>query len=180
MKVNTLPLASIVLTLLLSSCSSETSWQERTDQNLQLFGHRNWIVIADAAYPKQSAAGIETIQTGADHLEVLEFVLRSVKNAAHVTPVIMVDREMDFVPEEMVPGIESYRSELSAMLSEFEIKDMPHEDIIHKLDEASRYYNILILKTNLLLPYTSVFIELDCGYWSGSAEQALRGNMNEE
>jgi hypothetical protein len=36
---------------------------------------------------------------------------------------------------------------------------------------------VLILKTNLRLPYTSVFIELDCGYWSPEAERRLRDKM---
>jgi hypothetical protein len=36
---------------------------------------------------------------------------------------------------------------------------------------------VLILKTDLTLPYTSVFIELDCGYWGPEKEQALRAMM---
>jgi hypothetical protein len=34
-----------------------------------------------------------------------------------------------------------------------------------------------VLKTNMTLPYTSVFIELDCGYWSPEAEARLRAAM---
>jgi hypothetical protein len=33
--------------------------------------------------------------------------------------------------------------------------------------------------TNLTLPYTSVFLELDCGYWSPEAEQRLRDAIKE-
>jgi len=32
---------------------------------LPLFGHRNWIVVADSAYPAHSMPGIETIVSGA-------------------------------------------------------------------------------------------------------------------
>jgi hypothetical protein len=32
-------------------------------------------------------------------------------------------------------------------------------------------------KTNLTLPYTSVFLQIDCGYWSADAERRLRDAM---
>jgi hypothetical protein len=31
-----------------------------------------------------------------------------------------------------------------------------------------------VIKTPSLLPYSSVFINLDCGYWSAEAEERLR------
>jgi hypothetical protein len=34
-----------------------------------------------------------------------------------------------------------------------------------------------VLKTNMTVPYTSVFIRLDCRYWSADAEQRLRARM---
>jgi hypothetical protein len=57
------------------------------------------------------------------------------------------------------------------------IRQLPHEEIIAKLDDCARLFRILILKTNLTIPYTSVFFELDCGYWSAEAEQRLRQAM---
>jgi hypothetical protein len=30
----------------------------------------------------------------------------------------------------------------------------------------------------MTIPYTSVFFELDCGYWSAAAEQRLRKAMS--
>jgi hypothetical protein len=44
---------------------AQVSWQTKLEQELPLLGHRNWIVIADSAYPWQTAPGIETINTGA-------------------------------------------------------------------------------------------------------------------
>lgn len=35
----------------------------------------------------------------------------------------------------------------------------------------------MIIKTDLPLPYTPVFIRLDCGYWSAEAEKELRTAM---
>jgi hypothetical protein len=56
-------------------------------------------------------------------------------------------------------------------------KVMPHEEIISRLDEDSRMFNVLLLKTNLTIPYTSVFIQLDCGYWDAEKEKRLRDSF---
>jgi len=141
---------------------------------MPVYGHRNWIVVADSAYPKQSAAGIETIYTGAGQIEVLAEVLEAVDEAAHVQPVIMLDAELDSVAEKAAPGVDAYRAELKELLGDRPIKVMPHEDIISQLDEGAKLFNILLLKADMTIPYTSVFIELDCGYWNADKEAALR------
>ena len=51
------------------------------------------------------------------------------------------------------------------------------EQIIAKLDEAGKTFKILIIKTPLTIPYTSVFFQLGCGYWNPIAEKALRDAM---
>jgi len=35
-------------------------------------------------------------------------------------------------------------------------------------------YKILVLKTDQTVPYTSVFIKLDCGYWNEGKEKRFR------
>lgn len=40
--------------------------------------------------------------------------------------------------------------------------------------DAGQTFHVMLLKTNLTLPYTSVYIRLDCGYWSDEAEVQLR------
>ena len=54
---------------------------------------------------------------------------------------------------------------------------LPHERIIKRLDEAGQTFHILLIKTDLTLPYTSVFIQLQAGYWSDEAEHRLRDAM---
>jgi hypothetical protein len=44
-------------------------------------------------------------------------------------------------------------------------------------DQSARAFRVLIIKTNLTLPYRSVFLQLDCGYWSAEAGQRLRQAM---
>jgi hypothetical protein len=159
------------------SAAASDDWRSVVKSELPLFGHRNWIVVADSAYPKQSAAGIRTVATGAGQLEVLETVLQEIAAAPHVQPRVLIDQELGSVPEKDAPGIEAYRKQLQPLLQDKQVSVMPHEEIIGKLDEAARLFNILILKTDMTLPYTSVFIELDCGYWNADKEQALRNAL---
>ena len=44
--------------------TQQQNWQAELAKNLPVLGHRNFIVIADSAYPQQSNPGIKTIYTG--------------------------------------------------------------------------------------------------------------------
>ena len=163
-------------TVLFSACvtNSTSNWQDKLDAALPEYGHRNWIVIADYAYPSQSAPGIETIATGQTQTEVLSYVLDKIENAPHVKPLVMFDKELESVSEEDAPGVEVYRAELKKVVQGKSVSVMPHEDIIKRLDDGARMFNILILKTNMTIPYTSVFLNLDCDYWDAEKEKRLR------
>jgi L-fucose mutarotase/ribose pyranase (RbsD/FucU family) len=151
----------------------QTSWKTTLATELPRLGHRNWIVIADSAYPLQTREGIQTVVTGADQIEVVKAVLDAVAKALHVRPVIQVDAELPYVSEKYAPGIDAYRAALNQAFAGRAIVSKKHEEIIKDLDEAGQTFKILLLKTNLTLPYTSVFIRLDCGYWSDEAQQDL-------
>jgi len=171
----TLPIgtAMIALAVLSSACHTAPWWRTLTDE-LPVMGHRNWIVIADSAYPAQSRAGIETVYTGGDQLAVTRAVLAALDRTRHVRPVVYLDSELQYVPEKDAPGINRYREGLKRRLGNRTVNTLPHEEIIAKLDKAGEVFRILILKTDLTIPYTSVFLQLDCGYWSSEAEQRLR------
>jgi len=156
-----------------SGCSTP-NWQSRVDTVLPEYGHRNWIVIADAAYPKQSASGIETVATGMDHFQVLEAVLAAVDAAPHVQPIVMLDAELEHVASDDAPGVVEYRARLKDVLKDRPVQVKPHEEIIAQLDADSEVFNVLLLKTDLVIPYTSVFLQLDCGYWNAEKEARLR------
>lgn len=163
--------------VLSSGCAGIGGWRARLKAELPAFGHRNWIVVADSAYPKQSAPGIETVYTHAGQLEVLEAVLSEVEKARHVQAIVLLDAELDSVREQDAPGVEAYRKELNDLLKGRQVKVLPHEKIISKLDEGAKLFNILLLKTDMVIPYTSVFLELDCGYWNAEKEKRLRDAM---
>lgn len=172
-------IAFTVLTLA-TGCSTVTpkpDWRAELRERLPVLGHRNFVVIADSAYPAQSNPGIRTIYTGRPQLEVVQAVLAAVAAAPHVSPVIYVDAELDAVPPADAPGIDTYRTELMRLVTGKTVRPLPHMDIIRRLDETAKLFNVLILKTDLTLPYTSVFIELDCGYWNAEAESRLREKL---
>ena len=81
-----------------------TVWQTRLRRLLPEYGHRNWIVVADAAYPRQSAPGIETVCTGQDQIAVLKRVLQEIAGTPHVRAIVMLDAELDGVVETDAPG----------------------------------------------------------------------------
>ena len=163
------------LMLLAVGCQSPAaSWRTELDQRLPVLGHRNFVVIADSAYPAQSNPGIRTIYTDEDHLTVIGDTLAAVEAAAHVNPVVYVDAELDDVPDSDAPGIGALRADLAELLSSNSVRSQPHMEIIRKLDKSAELFEVLILKTRGTLPYTSVFIELDCGYWNADAEERLR------
>jgi len=49
--------------------------------------------------------------------------------------------------------------------------------VLVKLDDAAKTFSVLIVKTNMTIPYTSVFLQLDCKYWSDDAEKKLRASI---
>ncbi len=152
-------------------------WEEIVKERLQLFGHRNWLVIADSAYPAQSRHAIETIVADEDQIKVLERTRAILSGCKHVKPNIYTDEELAFVREENAPGIRSYRESLGSLFTGGEVRVLPHEEIIAKLDQAGELFRVLVVKTNMRIPYTSVFFELDCGYWNPQAENELRASM---
>jgi len=159
---------------------SDEHWLVRLNQELPLLGHRNWIAVVDSAYPLQTSAGIETLETDGEQLDVVRRVLSKVAQATHVRPVIFTDAELKAVPESDAPGVSYYRDQLNHMLEQYETADrpsLPHEQIIARLDEAGKAFHILVLKTRMTIPYTSVFIRLDCGYWTEEQDKRLRERM---
>jgi hypothetical protein len=157
--------------------AASSDWRARVTEAMPLLGHRNWILIVDSAYPLQASTGIETIETNASQLEVLRHVLLEVDRSIHVRPVVSMDAELPFLDEDDAPGVGKYRAEVADILRGYPVDSVPHDKVIANIEEAAKHFNILVLKTNMTIPYTSVFIRLDCKYWSADAEKRLRAKM---
>ncbi len=159
------------------STTQPISWQHALDQALPIFGHRNWIVVADSAYPQQVSPGITTVQAHVEAIDVVSAVLHRVDSYGHVSARVYIDSEMRYLDEADAPGATKLRNELHALLGPHVPCEAAHEEIIGMLDKAGTTFRVLIIKTPSLVPYTSVFFELTCGYWTDAAEQRLRERM---
>lgn len=145
------------------------SWRDIIAEKLPLLGHRNWIVVTDMAYPLQSKDGINTLYTDEPYEKVVKTVAEMIEKAPHIFAHIYRDRELEFLTEDMAPGVSEFRNAVNTGNVSF----VMHEELIARLDEASRMFNVIIIKTPLTIPYTSTFFELDCGYWDAERQNEL-------
>lgn len=144
---------------------------------MPLLGHRNWILIVDSAYPLQISPGIETIDTNASHLDVLRAVMNEIDHSIQIRPEVFTDAELPFISDSDAPGTSAYREQLNELFRDYDRRSQPHEKLLSQIDEAGKVYHVLVLKTNMTIPYSSVFIRLDCKYWSEDQERSLRLKM---
>lgn len=170
-----IPVALLALTTM--ALAATEPWITQLKEQLPRLGHRNWIVVADSAYPLQITPGVETLCVNTDQLSAVKTVLAELAKTKHVQPTIYTDAEMKFVSEKNAPGIVAYRNGLEKVLATSPVQVLPHEQIIAKLDEAGKTFKVLLIKTPLTLPYTSVFFQLECGYWNAESEKELRDAM---
>lgn len=186
MKVLRYLLIPLMLSGVLVACQTEKSdksttesakWKNQFESQLSEFGHRNWILIVDKAYPSQNSPGVVTIDTHEDLLKVLNFALTKVDSSTHVKPIIYTDKELNFITPQQVPGIDEYRTNLKKMIGSYQPQVMLHDSVFVKMDQASKLFKVLVLKTNQVIPYSSVFMQLDCKYWTTEKEKQLRAAM---
>jgi len=152
-----------------------TSWQQQFDEQLQLNGHRNWILVVDKAFPQQP--GMRIINTNEKLLPVLDAVLQKIKTSTHVKPVVYKDAELQYLTDSLAPGVSAYREQLVKTLNGLPGAPILHDSVFVKMDAAAKLFSITVLKTEEIIPYSSVFIELDCAYWGGEKEAKLRQLM---
>jgi hypothetical protein len=157
--------------------SAGAGWQKQFDKELPLLGHRNWVLVVDKAFPAQTAPGMEVINTNEDLASVLRYVLDGIDSSTHVRPIIYRDKEWTYITEDQVKGTNVLRASIEQILNGKEVETILHDSVFTKLDEASRLFKVLVLKTNAAIPYSSVFLQLDCAYWNAGQEKALRERM---
>ena len=155
------------------------SWEDILEKDLHLLGHRNWILVVDKAFPEQSSAGMKYLYVEEDLLPTLEKVLRALDKSSHVKPIIYQDKELSYISEEQIAGIEAFRTEAAGVLEGRGVNTLLHDEVFGMLDESASLFRVLVIKTNCTLPYTSVFLQLDCSYWGPDEEKQLRERMAE-
>jgi hypothetical protein len=152
---------------------STLSWKDELKTDIPLLGHRNWIVVTDMAYPLQTQAGIKTVYTNEAYMDILAFVYKEIEKAPHVKAAIYQDKELLYLNEKDAAGIDALRGQMKTLFGDRRTFVL-HEELINRLDEVSRIFNVVILKSKLTVPYTSTFFELDCNYWDSAREEALQ------
>ena len=178
-----LTLTAIILFGMSTSCTSPTgqttplatnNWKTVLAEELPLLGHRNWILVVDKAFPAQNAPGIHVVNTGEELLPVLKYTLDQISQSTHVKPIIYTDKELNFITPELEAGIEPFKKSLQETLQGADTQTILHDSVFTKIDEASKLFKVLVLKTEGTIAYSSVFLNLDCKYWTGEKENALR------
>ncbi|HLX62836.1 MAG TPA: hypothetical protein VKX17_16280 [Planctomycetota bacterium] len=155
-------------------------WHAELKDKLPTLGQHNWIVIADSAFPLQSKEGITTTYIGGDPLTAVHDVLALLAQQKHVKPSVFLNKELDFVDEKDVPAVLNFRAKIGDEIKSLPKESLPHDGIMTKLDDASKNFSVLVLKTDSTIPYSSVFINLDSAYWDDEKEAKLKKAMKEK
>lgn len=179
----------LLIVALLTSCESVRStagtprateaplWMEAIDTEIQTLGSFNWIVIADSTFPALATKDAHILVAPARIPFVLDTTIQSIESSGHVKPRIYATRESLELSERYAPGVKQYREAVKSALAGRKIIHLPSRSIDRLLVDAGSQYRILIIKTESTLPYSSIYLELESGYWDSQSETALRKHM---
>lgn len=178
--------AALTVAAMLASCQQNAGPTriELIDQTraaigpqLQQLGARNWVVIADPTYPIPAGAGAVTMAVPSPTADTFREVLDLLELQASLTPRIWVCNEMEAVTEKLAPGMEEYRKDVNYLLSGRFCYRLDERIISMQLADAAQKFRVLYIKTNTQLPYSTIAIELDSGYWNPDAEAEIRERL---
>ena len=168
---------------LLSGCAvlqHDNSWKLAVDRQTDQLGYRNWIVIAEASFPAHSRTGVRQIAAPVEIPEALDYVLHSLERTENLRPSIYLTRELQSVENDFAPGIDEVREHIENALHGHEPIILDQQSLLTLLEDANRSFDVLVIRTRSALPYASVFIELQPGYWDAGSESRLRERIHHE
>ena len=157
-----------------------SSWQAAVDRQAAQLGYRNWIVIAEASFPAHNRPGLRQVNASVEVPEALDYVLTTLEQTENVRPQIYLTRELRSVENDFAPGIDNLRERLEASLHGHEPTQLDQQSLLTLLEDANRSFDVLVIRTTTALPYSSVFIELQPGYWDVDSETRLRERIERE
>ena len=161
----------------IASNRASAEWQKTFEERLPVYGHRNWIIVADAAFPAYSQGGIETIVADQDLPAVLNYVGRAISSSRHVRANVLLDQELHFIQEDDYPGVADVRDEIARIFDQTRLSSIPHAQVLSDIHEVGKTFRILLIKTNSTIPYTSVYMRLDCGYMTDEFDHQIRNSV---
>ncbi len=160
--------------------NSGNSWQGAVDRQAAQLGYRNWIVIAEASFPAHSRPGVRQVNAAVEVPEAVDYVLQALEKSENVRPQIYLTRELRSVENDFAPGIDELRKRIKEALHGHESTEIDQQSLLTLLEDANRSFDVLVIRTQTALPYSSVFMELRPGYWDADSEARLRERIERE
>jgi len=151
-------------------------WQQQISGALPIFGSGNWVVIASTEFPLLSVSGVETIRVPDGLGAAVNSMEGIFQMTSRLRPTFHVASELDFAAQQN-DDAKTYLEEIGKILPQIGVVKMPSEDIVNKIIDAAAKRRVLVIKTDSMIPYGSIAIELGPGFWSVEQEQALRDAM---
>jgi D-ribose pyranose/furanose isomerase RbsD len=159
---------------------SDNTWRAAVDNQTSQLGYRNWIVIAEASFPAHSRSGVRQVAAPVEVPEAVDYVLQALERTENVRPHIYLTRELRSVENDFAPGIDALREKLRDSLHSHEHTELDQQSLLTLLEDANRSFDVLVIRTQTALPYSSVFLELKPGYWDADSEMRLRERIEHE
>ncbi|MFT5882595.1 MAG: hypothetical protein ACI9FG_001099 [Crocinitomicaceae bacterium] len=155
---------------------NQRTWIQQVDSEIAELGAYNWILITESAYPAPDRPGAHTLLSPYKLPRTLDSVLQSIESIGHVRPRIYLSRESAELNEDYAPGIDNHRSNLTKHLNERPTQSLSADSLESLMRSSKKGNRVLVVKSQTTLPYTTIYIELESGYWDGESETALRKN----
>lgn len=159
---------------------SQNTWQAAVDRQAGQLGYRNWIVIAEASFPAQNRPGLRQVVADVEIPEALDYVLHALEQTENLRPQVYMTREIRSVENDFAPGVDELRKRTTIALHGHETTELDQQSLLTLLEDANRNFDVLVIRTTTALPYSSVFIELQPGYWDVDSETRLRDRIARE
>lgn len=174
---------ALIIVALSAGCAPMTGsedWKGSVNHQVNQLGYRNWIVVSEASFPAHSRIGVRQVSADAEVPEVVDYVLNALERTQNVRPKVYLTREMRAVENDFAPGIDQMRQRITESLHGHEATELDQQSLITLLESANQSYDVLVIRTPTALPYTSVFLELQPGYWDAESEDRLRERIRLE
>jgi L-fucose mutarotase/ribose pyranase (RbsD/FucU family) len=172
--------ATVLITAGCMHSGSENKWRAAVDGQSAQLGYRNWIVIAEASFPAHSRAGVRQVAAPVEVPEALDYVLQALERTENVRPQVYLTRELRSVENDFAPGIDDMRERIQSALHGHEPTELDQQSLLTLLEDVNRSFDVLVIRTQTALPYSSVFLELKPGYWDADSEARLRDRIAHE
>jgi len=158
----------------------QSTWKDAVNRQVSQLGYRNWVIVAEASFPAHNRPGFRQVTADVDVPVAVDYVLNSLERTQHVRPRVYLPREQRSVENDFAPGIDEMRKKIRASLHGHESTELEQQSLLTLLEDASRSFDVLVIRTHTALPYSSVFLELQPGYWDADSESRLRDRIRDE